>query len=438
MAWRFNPFTNKLDKYHSTTELDALYLNLSGGNANQNINIGTYNFTITGTLGAGAITGTNLTDSAMTLGSVLFAGTAGIISQNTTAGQQLFWDNTNYRLGIGTSTPGSSLSVQGTINVGQIGAGNNILTASDGNPGDTILTLSRQAGNIIQFDPYYTGGFNLNNSVGIKQAPLSGYALMVNGELAGDPFSDQRTYELAGQFLDVLTDPKCLFGWLTPSDAGTEQDLSPSNHDATYTDASDWTTSDQLHKGFVWTLDFDGTNDYLTLGDHDDFSFGNSLVDSAFSVGGWIQVVDGGWQSIITKWDDTGNAREWALFISDTEKPDFYLFDESLDKQPHRITNSAVNVGWHFIVVTYDGTGGATAANGITFYVDGVSVASTATNDAAYVAMENLGASVEVGAYLVSSLPFIGDMGMVFITKEKLTANDVWSLYIRTRGFYNQ
>ena len=42
------------------------------------------------------------------------------------------------------------------------------------------------------------------------------------------------------------------------------------------------------------------------------------------------------------------------------------------------------------MAVTYDGRGGATAANGITFYIDGVSVPVTRGNNAAYVAMENL------------------------------------------------
>jgi len=55
----------------------------------------------------------NLTDSAMTLGSVLFAGTGGVLSQDNT---NLFWDNTNKKLGIGLATPLSPVDVmRGTI-----------------------------------------------------------------------------------------------------------------------------------------------------------------------------------------------------------------------------------------------------------------------------------------------------------------------------------
>ena len=51
-----------------------------------------------------------VTLSNMTLGSVLFAGTAGVVSQDNT---NFFWDNTNKRLGIGTAAPGNLLEING-------------------------------------------------------------------------------------------------------------------------------------------------------------------------------------------------------------------------------------------------------------------------------------------------------------------------------------
>ncbi|MEM3490376.1 MAG: hypothetical protein QXO75_12100, partial [Nitrososphaerota archaeon] len=55
-----------------------------------------------------------LTISELTPGSVLFAGPSGQISENN---QKLFWDNTNFRLGIGTNTPQGILHVAtGTVN----------------------------------------------------------------------------------------------------------------------------------------------------------------------------------------------------------------------------------------------------------------------------------------------------------------------------------
>jgi len=49
---------------------------------------------------------TGLTLSGLTSGSVVFAGTSGVLSQDNTA---FFWDNTNKRLGIGTGSPSTQL-----------------------------------------------------------------------------------------------------------------------------------------------------------------------------------------------------------------------------------------------------------------------------------------------------------------------------------------
>jgi hypothetical protein len=52
------------------------------------------------------------TATAFTAGSVVFAGASGVYSQDNA---NLFWDNTNDRLGIGTSTPSYKLEVTGDV-----------------------------------------------------------------------------------------------------------------------------------------------------------------------------------------------------------------------------------------------------------------------------------------------------------------------------------
>jgi hypothetical protein len=54
----------------------------------------------------------SLTIPSLTPGSVIFAGTNGILSQSNS---NLFWDNTNGRLGIGTITPSNPLQVNGAV-----------------------------------------------------------------------------------------------------------------------------------------------------------------------------------------------------------------------------------------------------------------------------------------------------------------------------------
>jgi hypothetical protein len=57
---------------------------------------------------AGGVSTNSLTDTSLTTGSVPFAGAGGLISQDNA---NLFWDDTNNRLGINTNTPGNILDV---------------------------------------------------------------------------------------------------------------------------------------------------------------------------------------------------------------------------------------------------------------------------------------------------------------------------------------
>jgi len=65
---------------------------------------------ISGTLGVG--NGGTGTATTFTTGSVVFAGASGVYSQDNT---NLFWDDTNNRLGVGTATPGSSIETTAAV-----------------------------------------------------------------------------------------------------------------------------------------------------------------------------------------------------------------------------------------------------------------------------------------------------------------------------------
>lgn len=263
-------------------------------------------------------------------------------------------------------------------------------------------------------------------------------SLNEDGELGGDPFNDQQTYILAGHFLDICSDARFLFGWLTPSDNGTEQDLSYTNNDATYVNASDFTSGDQVKKAFAWELDFDAVDDYLTQVDSNSLSFGNSLKDFAFTFFGWIEVVNTATAQVIySKYSTVAGAlREFQIYLDSSEKINLDCYDESVDITAKIITDAALSVGRHFVVVTYDGRGGATAATGMECYVDGVLVATTETNNANYVAMENTATLPRIGANN-DGYYFQGNMGMIGIDASLWSAEDVWKAYIKTRGFYN-
>jgi hypothetical protein len=54
--------------------------------------------------------------SSISSGSILFAGTGGVVSQDNS---NFYWDNTNKRFGIGTNTPSTTFHIQ-TTNTGDV------------------------------------------------------------------------------------------------------------------------------------------------------------------------------------------------------------------------------------------------------------------------------------------------------------------------------
>ncbi|MBI3887625.1 hypothetical protein HY310_00980, partial [Candidatus Microgenomates bacterium] len=84
--------------------------NLANVNATGNVSIGS-SLTVTG-LGVfnGGLQTNNLNITGLTQGGTLFAGNNGLITQNTA---NYYWDNTNKKLGIGTSNPQYKLDIFG-------------------------------------------------------------------------------------------------------------------------------------------------------------------------------------------------------------------------------------------------------------------------------------------------------------------------------------
>ena len=159
-------------------------------------------------------------------------------------------------------------------------------------------------------------------------------------------------------------------------------DGGPSN----WTNGNDLTSPDRW-QGIVPIIDFDGVNDEADTPDILYWSVDDS-GDNGFSLGVWVNAADSAaTRDILAKWGSA--VAEWRLNFNGNDSLRIALFDESSGLQARRDTDSAVAQGqWIFIVITYDGTGGTSAADGLTIYVDGVAVASTATNSS-YTAMEN-------------------------------------------------
>jgi hypothetical protein len=146
-------------------------------------------------------------------------------------------------------------------------------------------------------------------------------------------------------------------------------------------------------------VDFDGSDDYARVADADALSFGNGAADTPLTIEAWIRPDSlAGKQQLVGKWGETAaQGYEYKLYVaSGVIRLD--LRDHSANALVSVFTGnqSALAGAWHHVAVTYDGRGGATAANGVTIYVDGAPVTVTRANNAAYVAMENTAMALQI------------------------------------------
>ena len=169
----------------------------------------------------------------------------------------------------------------------------------------------------------------------------------------------------------------------------------------------------------------DGVDDYVQVADADNLSFGDGTTDSPFSISAWIKIGQTTTQGIVSKYG-TNNVKREYLFQITASKIKLTLI--SLGGATNFATgNTALSLNtWHHVAVTYDGSGGSTAYNGITLYVNGVAETPT-TGGGSYTAMTNTVTDVELGRYATRELN--GAMDEVAIFSSELSASDITSIY---------
>ena len=159
-----------------------------------------------------------------------------------------------------------------------------------------------------------------------------------------------------------------------------------------------------------------------------------SRVAGAFSVGAWVNFRDATNSVIWSKFDNAGNTREWIFGSDGADKITLFLFDESVGGNPsiETVTDATGTEGtWVLCVATYDGTANA---SGINIYDNGVLAASTDTDNANFINLEELGGTIKL-AHLNSIPGSIFDGKMAggplgpFFTQVELTADQVLRLY---------
>lgn len=186
-------------------------------------------FTYNKTTDIATLTG-GLNISALTTGSVLFAGSSGAISQDNA---NFFWDDTNNRLGIGTTSPGAQLEVdagaattKGLIVKAAASQSANLQEWQ--NSASTVISKVDSSGNII------IGGGTSAGELRLLEPSASGsnYTAFKAQTQAGDvtyilPAADGTN----GQVL--TTNGASTLSWTTVSGGGSHALLSATHSDAT-------------------------------------------------------------------------------------------------------------------------------------------------------------------------------------------------------------
>jgi len=195
--------------------------------------------------------------------------------------------------------------------------------------------------------------------------------------------------------------------------------------------------ADPLNYGEVYggnAVSFDGSNDYISVADSSDLSFGDSSNDSEFSISAWINMDDATKFRIASKCAFDGSSlMEYTFTTSGSDALLLQLFDATTGNNIAGFgsTLTSSQGKWIHVACTYDAS---ESASGIKIYVDGSDVTASTSTDGTYVAMHNTTAELEIGRLRSGSGTTSysdGKINNVKIFNTALTQDQVRELYTK-------
>lgn len=193
-----------------------------------------------------------------------------------------------------------------------------------------------------------------------------------------------------------------------------------------------------LANALVPVIHFNGTDEDIDAPDHAWWTVSSGGVDEAFSVGLWLNVTNSAATRIAySKWSGVGNTEEWLFQITTADKLQFAIGDASVSIAVWELSDSAITQGvYELFVGTYDGRGGADAADGMAILNSSGIIAATPANNNQYVDMEDVGETIKIGsgagAWFKGSM-YGGPLGP-FLTKRQLSTADILALGVIGKG----
>jgi len=180
-----------------------------------------------------------------------------------------------------------------------------------------------------------------------------------------------------------------------------------------------------------FSVNFDGTNDYMDCGGASTFSFNDgSGNDSAFSISAWVKMDNTDRARLVSK-DTSTSSREYLFGTNNINKFNMLIGTGSvnLDIQNNTSLNTS---NWFHVVATYDGS---KSASGLKVYVNADASSLTDNSAGTYAGMSLTGGSLEIGRFANGHSFFNGLVDEVAIFNSELSASDVTLIYNNGQPF---
>lgn len=181
--------------------------------------------------------------------------------------------------------------------------------------------------------------------------------------------------------------------------------------------------SPDMNKGY---LELNGANQWVDLPDNNNFSLGDSVTDSPFSMEAWIYMKDSVLFPIAEK-GSVGGSNEWRFWLDTNSKLNVQLYDGDTTNYISRYYDTSLSAyenQWIHIAMTYDGSA---AITGIKVYLNGVQVDDTSDTLGNYIASHNSTADVRIGRWQTAYAD--GYIDQVSFYQDELNSTEIQDLY---------
>jgi hypothetical protein len=193
-------------------------------------------------------------------------------------------------------------------------------------------------------------------------------------------------------------------------------------HVPTITNGPTWANLGTNSLGDVnYGWEFDGVNDYMSVDNRGDYSFGDGTNDSPFTIYGWVKPLVSAQQFILAK-NSGSTSREWTLGMSTAFSVQLFRYchlGNATNISNKSANNACPSNQWTFITVTYSG------ASDPLLYTNGTLASFAATTTGVYTAMSKGTATLRVGGATF----FKGSLANLGIIRTNLSPSEVSALF---------